>query len=75
MCLKSIGMFNAYPYLRLEASREVSMPYELENRLVIGVASSAVFDLLASDAVFPRTSRLNWPPRRLTTRALRLRYR
>ncbi len=28
------------------------MPYELENRLVIGVASSAVFDLLASDAVF-----------------------
>lgn len=28
------------------------MPYELENRLVIGVASSAVFDLVASDAVF-----------------------
>lgn len=28
------------------------MPYELENRLVIGVASSAVFDLTASDAVF-----------------------
>jgi len=28
------------------------MPYELENRLVIGVASSAVFDLSDSDAVF-----------------------
>lgn len=28
------------------------MPYELENRLVIGVASSAVFDLNESDAVF-----------------------
>ncbi|MFP8824978.1 5'-nucleotidase [Pseudomonas shahriarae] len=28
------------------------MPYELENRLVIGVASSAVFDFRASDAVF-----------------------
>jgi len=38
--------------LRSKASREVPMPYELENRLVIGVASSAVFDLVASDAVF-----------------------
>lgn len=28
------------------------MPYELENRLVIGVASSAVFDLTDSDAIF-----------------------
>lgn len=28
------------------------MPYELDDRLVIGVASSAVFDLSASDAVF-----------------------
>ncbi len=28
------------------------MPYELERRLVIGVASSAVFDLRESDAVF-----------------------
>lgn len=28
------------------------MPYNLENRLVIGVASSAVFDLSESDAVF-----------------------
>lgn len=28
------------------------MPYSLENRLVIGVSSSAVFDLAASDAVF-----------------------
>lgn len=28
------------------------MPYELEGRLVIGVASSAVFDLVESDAVF-----------------------
>ena len=28
------------------------MPYSLENRLVIGVASSAMFDLTASDAVF-----------------------
>lgn len=28
------------------------MPYELEDRLVIGVASSAVFDLRESDAVF-----------------------
>ncbi|MDY1045266.1 5'-nucleotidase [Pseudomonas coleopterorum] len=28
------------------------MPYELEGRLVIGVASSAVFDLRESDAVF-----------------------
>ncbi|MGV6486930.1 5'-nucleotidase [Stenotrophomonas bentonitica] len=28
------------------------MPYELDNRLVIGVASSAVFDLSDSDAVF-----------------------
>jgi hypothetical protein len=28
------------------------MPYELENRLVIGVVSSAVFDLVASDAAF-----------------------
>lgn len=28
------------------------MPYELDNRLVIGVASSAVFDLRESDAVF-----------------------
>ena len=28
------------------------MPYELENRLVIGVASSAVFDLSESDAIF-----------------------
>lgn len=30
------------------------MPYDLENRLVIGVASSAMFDLTASDAVFRR---------------------
>lgn len=30
------------------------MPYDLENRLVIGVASSAVFDLGESDAVFRR---------------------
>ncbi|MHC6225912.1 5'-nucleotidase [Pseudomonas sp. X10] len=30
------------------------MPYELDNRLVIGVASSAVFDLNESDAVFRR---------------------
>jgi 5'-nucleotidase len=28
------------------------MPYELDGRLVIGVASSAVFDLRDSDAVF-----------------------
>lgn len=28
------------------------MPYTLENRLVIGVASSAMFDLAESDAVF-----------------------
>lgn len=28
------------------------MPYELDNRLVIGVASSAVFDLRDSDEVF-----------------------
>lgn len=28
------------------------MPYELDNRLVIGVASSAVFDLNDSDAIF-----------------------
>jgi len=28
------------------------LPYELENRLVIGVASSAVFDLTDSDAIF-----------------------
>jgi 5'-nucleotidase len=34
--------------------REILMPYELESRLVIGVASSAVFDLVASDAVFQR---------------------
>lgn len=30
------------------------MPYSLENRLVIGVASSAVFDLFESDAIFKR---------------------
>jgi hypothetical protein len=30
------------------------MPYELENRLVIGVASSAMFDLSESDAIFRR---------------------
>ncbi|MEA9554619.1 5'-nucleotidase [Xanthomonas nasturtii] len=30
------------------------MPYELDNRLVIGVASSAVFDLRDSDAIFKR---------------------
>jgi 5'-nucleotidase len=30
------------------------MPYDLENRLVIGVASSAMFDLSDSDAVFKR---------------------
>lgn len=52
-------MFDAHQYLRLEASREVPMPYELENRLVIGVASSAVFDLLASDAVFQSQGRRN----------------
>lgn len=57
--LKSIGMLDAHQYLRLEASREVPMPYELENRLVIGVASSAVFDLLASDAVFQSQGRRN----------------
>lgn len=28
------------------------MPEELDGRLVIGVASSAVFDLLESDAIF-----------------------
>jgi 5'-nucleotidase len=28
------------------------MPYDLDNRLVVGVASSAVFDLTESDAVF-----------------------
>lgn len=32
----------------------IHLPYSLENRLVIGVASSAVFDLLDSDAVFRR---------------------
>lgn len=31
------------------------MPYELENRLVIGVASSAMFDLSESDAVFRKS--------------------
>lgn len=31
---------------------QINMPYNLENRLVIGVASSAVFDLSESDAVF-----------------------
>jgi 5'-nucleotidase len=30
------------------------MPYSLENRLVIGVASSAMFDLSESDAIFRR---------------------
>ena len=30
------------------------MPYDLENRLVVGVASSAMFDLTDSDAVFKR---------------------
>jgi 5'-nucleotidase len=30
------------------------MPYELDGRLVIGVASSAVFDLLESDAIFKK---------------------
>ena len=30
------------------------MPYDLQDRLVIGVASSAVFDLSESDAVFRR---------------------
>ena len=30
------------------------MPYELQNRLVVGVASSAVFDLRESDEVFRR---------------------
>jgi 5'-nucleotidase len=30
------------------------MPYDLESRLVVGVASSAVFDLLESDEVFKR---------------------
>jgi 5'-nucleotidase len=30
------------------------MPYDLENRLVVGVASSAVFDLRESDEVFRR---------------------
>ncbi|WP_461507836.1 5'-nucleotidase [Rhodopirellula baltica] len=30
------------------------VPYELENRLVVGVASSAVFDLTESDEVFRR---------------------
>lgn len=30
------------------------MPYDLESRLVVGVASSAVFDLTESDAVFRR---------------------
>ncbi|MFG6447366.1 5'-nucleotidase [Roseateles sp. BYS180W] len=30
------------------------MPYDLEKRLVIGVASSAIFDLSESDAVFKR---------------------
>ena len=28
------------------------MPYQLENRLVIGIASSALFDLAKSDKVF-----------------------
>lgn len=31
------------------------MPYDLKNRLVIGVASSALFDLTASDEVFRRS--------------------
>ena len=30
------------------------MPYELENRLVIEVVSSAMFDLSESDAIFRR---------------------
>jgi 5'-nucleotidase len=30
------------------------MPFELDDRLVIGVASSAVFDLSEADAVFRR---------------------
>lgn len=33
-------------------SKGARVPYELDNRLVIGVASSAVFDLRESDAVF-----------------------
>ncbi|WP_414499308.1 MULTISPECIES: 5'-nucleotidase [unclassified Zymobacter] len=31
---------------------EITMPYDLKNKLVVGVASSAVFDLTESDAVF-----------------------
>lgn len=35
------------------------MPYELNGRLVIGVASSAVFDLRESDAVFKSEGQRN----------------
>ena len=36
------------------------MPYELDNRLVIGVVSSAVFDLNESDAVFRREGKAQY---------------
>lgn len=36
------------------------MPYELESRLVIGVASSAVFDLNESDAIFKSEGEENY---------------
>jgi len=36
------------------------MPYSLENRLVIGVASSAMFDLSASDSVFRRSGEADY---------------
>ncbi len=35
------------------------MLYSLENRLVIGVASSAMFDLSESDAVYRSKEKLN----------------
>jgi 5'-nucleotidase len=36
------------------------MPYDLQSRLVVGVASSAVFDLRESDAVFRRNGEENY---------------
>ncbi|WP_342773636.1 5'-nucleotidase [Nocardioides aurantiacus] len=40
------------PSRRAAGNKGTAMAYELENRLVVGVASSALFDLTESDAYF-----------------------
>ena len=56
--------------VRIDA-RESAVAYELEKRLVIGIASSALFDLAEADAVFREQGGRSTAPTRNSTSTTR----